>query len=81
MSGGQLRVWSILGVLSLALVLAGAEGPARAQSAGEDASVAGSTRVPLLEDKISDQDAALRGMIQEISAVGAELDRAQCAGG
>src|SRR5919106_1145888 len=32
MSGGQLRVWSILGVLSLALVLAGAEGPARAQS-------------------------------------------------
>jgi soluble lytic murein transglycosylase-like protein len=31
----------------------------------------------LLEDKISDQDAALRGMIQEISTVGAELDRAQ----
>ncbi|MDQ2672923.1 MAG: hypothetical protein M3Y38_08925, partial [Actinomycetota bacterium] len=31
----------------------------------------------MLEDKISDQDAALRGMIQEISTVGAELDRAQ----
>ena len=77
MSGGQLRVWSILGVLSVALVLAGAEGPVRAQSADEDASVAGSTRVPLLEDKISDQDAALRDMIQEISTVGAELDRAQ----
>jgi peptidoglycan hydrolase CwlO-like protein len=75
MSGGQLRVWSILGALSLALVLAGAEG--RAQSADEDASVAGSTRVPLLEVKISDQDAALGDMIQEISTVGAELDREQ----
>jgi peptidoglycan hydrolase CwlO-like protein len=75
MSGGQLRVWSILGALSLALVLARAEG--RAQSADEDASVAGSTRVPLLEVKISDQDAALGDMIQEISTVGAELDRAQ----
>jgi peptidoglycan hydrolase CwlO-like protein len=31
----------------------------------------------LLEGKISDQDAALRDMIQEISTVGAELDRAQ----
>jgi peptidoglycan hydrolase CwlO-like protein len=77
MSGGQLRVWSILGVLTFALVLAGAEGPARAQSGDDDASVARSTRVPLLEDKISDQDAALRSMIQEISTVGAELDRAQ----
>jgi peptidoglycan hydrolase CwlO-like protein len=77
MSGGQLRVWSILGVLSLALVLVGAEGLARAQSEDEDASVAGSTRVPLLEDKISDQDAALGDMIEEISTVGAELDRAQ----
>ncbi|HVD35000.1 MAG TPA: lytic murein transglycosylase [Rubrobacter sp.] len=77
MSGGHLRVWSILGVLSLALVLAGTEEPARAQSADEAASVAGSTRVPLLEGKISDQDAALRDVLQEISTVGAELDRAQ----
>jgi peptidoglycan hydrolase CwlO-like protein len=77
MSGGQLRVWLVLGVLSLALVLAGAEGPARAQSEAEDVSVAESTRVPLLEDKISDQDAALADMIEEISTVGAELDRAQ----
>ena len=77
MSGGQLRVWPVLGVLSIALVLAGAEGPARAQSEAEDVSVAGSTRVPLLEDKISDQDAALADMIEEISTVGAELDRAQ----
>jgi membrane-bound lytic murein transglycosylase B len=77
MSGGHLRVWSILGVLSLALVLAGTEELARAQSADEAASVAGSTRVPLLEGKISDQDAALRDVLQEISTVGAELDRAQ----
>ena len=77
MSGGHLRVWSILGVLSLALVLAGTEEPALAQSADEAASVAGSTRVPLLEGKISDQDAALRDVLQEISTVGAELDRAQ----
>jgi membrane-bound lytic murein transglycosylase B len=77
MSGGHLRVWSILGVLSLALVLAGTEEPALAQSADEAASVAGSTRVPLLEGKISDQDAALRDMLREISTVGAELDRAQ----
>jgi soluble lytic murein transglycosylase-like protein len=77
MSGGQLRLWSILGVLSIALVLAGSEGPVRAQSAGEDTSVARATRVPLLEAKISDQDAALRDMIQEISTVGADLDRAQ----
>ena len=77
MSGGQLRVWSVLGVLAFALVLAGAEGPARAQSEDADASAAGSTRVPLLEDKIGDQDAALRGLIREISTVGAELDLAQ----
>jgi peptidoglycan hydrolase CwlO-like protein len=77
MSGGQLRVWSLVGVLSLAFILAATEEPARAQSEDEDASVAGSMRVPLLEGKISDQDAALRDMIQEISTVGAELDRAQ----
>jgi soluble lytic murein transglycosylase-like protein len=75
--GGRLRVWPVVGVLSIALVLAGAEGPARAQSEAEDVSVAGSTRAPLLEDKISDQDAALAEMIEEISTVGAELDRAQ----
>jgi soluble lytic murein transglycosylase-like protein len=77
MSGGQLRVWSILGVLTLALVLAGKEGPAQAQSEDGGGSVRGSTRMPLLEAKISDQDAALRVMIQEISTVGAELNRAQ----
>jgi peptidoglycan hydrolase CwlO-like protein len=77
MSGGRLRVWWIFGVLALALVLAGEEGPAQAQSESGGASVRGATRVPLLEAKISDQDAALREMIQEISTVGAELNRAQ----
>src|SRR5215212_1209485 len=80
MSGGRLRDWAILGVLSLVFVYAGAagaQGPARAQDAIEGASVAGSTRVPVLEAKISDQDAALRDSIQEISTVGAKLDQAQ----
>jgi peptidoglycan hydrolase CwlO-like protein len=75
MSGGQLKASVILGVLSMAFVYAGAQGPA--QGATEDASVAGSARMPMLEAKISDQDAALRDSIREISTVGAELDRAQ----
>ena len=74
MSGGQRKVSAILGILSLVFVYAGAAG---AQGATEDASVAGSGRMPTLEAKISDQDAALRGSIREISTVGAELDRAQ----
>ena len=78
MSGGQLKVSAILGVLSLAFVCAGAAGAqGPAQGATEDATVAGSARMPMLEAKISDQDAALRDSIREISTVGAELDRAQ----
>jgi len=73
-SDGQRKVSAILGILSLVFVYAGAAG---AQGATEDASVAGSGRMPTLEAKISDQDAALRGSIREISTVGAELDRAQ----
>jgi len=49
----------------------------QAQRAPEDASVAGSSQAPMLEAKISGQDAALRESIEEISAVGAELDRTQ----
>jgi len=83
MWGGQLKFWVILGVLSLALVcagVAGAQGPAGAEYTAEDAGVTGSARVPLLEAleaKISDQDAALRDSIKEISTVGDELDLAQ----
>src|SRR5215210_417413 len=78
MSGGQFKVSAILGVLSLAFVCAGAagaQGPAR--GATEDTTIAGSERMPMLEAKISDQDAALQDSIREISTVGAELDRAQ----
>ncbi|CAA9458262.1 MAG: GH23 [uncultured Rubrobacteraceae bacterium] len=78
MSGGQFKVSAILGVLSLAFMCAGAaeaQGPAR--GATEDTTIAGSERMPMLEAKISDQDAALRDSIREISTVGAELDRAQ----
>jgi peptidoglycan hydrolase CwlO-like protein len=80
MSGGQLRTFAVLGVLSLAFVYtgaAGAQGTVRGQHAAEDASVAGSTRQPILEAKISDQDAALRETIKEVSTVGAELGQAQ----
>ena len=80
MSGGRLRIFAILGVLSLVFVYAvaaGAQGPVRAQLAAEDSDAAGFTRVPILEAKIGDQDAALRESIEEITAVGAELDRAQ----
>ena len=80
MSGGRPRDWTILGVLSLALVFAGVAGaqePTRTQDVTEDAPTSGSTRMPMLKTKISDQDAALRDTIQEISAVGAELERAQ----
>jgi peptidoglycan hydrolase CwlO-like protein len=80
LSGGRLRVWAILGVLSLALAhagAAGAQGPAQTQYETEEAALAESTRVPDLEAKVRDQDAALRDRIEEISAVGAELEEAQ----
>jgi membrane-bound lytic murein transglycosylase B len=75
MSGGRLRIFAVLGVLSLACVYAGAaQGQARGQQAAGDA---GSTRQPMLEAKISDQDSALRETIKEVAAVGAELGQAQ----
>jgi peptidoglycan hydrolase CwlO-like protein len=78
MLGGRLRIFAVLGVLSLVFVCAGAaQGQVRAESAGDDATSAGSGRAPMLEAKISDQDAALRKTIQEISTVGAELEAAQ----
>jgi peptidoglycan hydrolase CwlO-like protein len=78
MLGGRLRIFAVLGVLSLVFVCAGAaQGQVRAESAGDDATSAGSGRAPMLEAKISDQDAALRKTIQEISTVGAELEGAQ----
>jgi membrane-bound lytic murein transglycosylase B len=80
MWGGRLRIFAVLGVLSLVFVYAGAagaQGQVRAERAGYDASSTGSERAPLLEAKIGDQDAALRKTIQELSTVGAELELAQ----
>ena len=80
MSGGRLRVWAVLGVLLLALGYAGgagAQSPAQTQYDTEGASLARTTRIPDLEDRVRDQDAALRDRIEEISAVGAELEEAQ----
>jgi membrane-bound lytic murein transglycosylase B len=80
LSGERLRLWVILGVLSLAFAhagAAGAQGPAQTQYATEEESLAGSTRAPVLEARYRDQDAALRDRIDEISTVGAELEGAQ----
>jgi peptidoglycan hydrolase CwlO-like protein len=78
MLGGRLRIFAVLGVLSLVCVYTGAaQGQVRAERAGDDASSTGSGWAPMLEAKISDQDAALRKTIQEIATVGAELERAQ----
>jgi peptidoglycan hydrolase CwlO-like protein len=78
MLGGRLRIFAVSGVLSLVFVCAGAaQGQVRAERAGDYASSTGSGRAPMLEAKISDQDAALRETIQEISTVGAELEGAQ----
>ncbi len=70
----------ILGVLSLACAHAGAAGaqsPAQTQYETGDASLAGSTRAPVLEARVRDQDAALQDRIDEITAVGAALEAAQ----
>ncbi|HET7272948.1 MAG TPA: hypothetical protein VFI90_17890, partial [Rubrobacter sp.] len=80
MSGGRLRLWVILGALSLAFAHAGvavAQGPAQEQYATGETSLAGSTRVPDLEARVRDQDAELRDRIEEISTVGADLEEAQ----
>jgi peptidoglycan hydrolase CwlO-like protein len=80
LSGGRLRVWAVLGALLLALGYAGgagAQSPAQTQYDTEGASLARTTRIPDLEDRVRDQDAALRDRIEEISAVGAELEEAQ----
>jgi peptidoglycan hydrolase CwlO-like protein len=77
MLGGRSRIFAVLGVLSLVCVYAGAaQGQVRAERAGGESST-GSGRAHLLEAKVSDQDAALRKTIQEISTVGAELEGAQ----
>jgi soluble lytic murein transglycosylase-like protein len=43
----------------------------------EEETLKGTTRVPVLEARVREQDASLRDRIQEISTVGAELEEAQ----
>lgn len=80
MAGGRLRIWAVLGVLTLAFTYAGAAGAqsqARPQFATEGESHAGSARILALEARVGEQDAALRDRIEEITAVGDGLERAQ----
>ncbi len=82
MAGGRLRVWVVLGVAaSLAAFPAGvawAQSPAEIQYEAEPSSAdASASRVPELEARVGEQDAALERGIGEISAVGDELEEAQ----
>jgi peptidoglycan hydrolase CwlO-like protein len=68
LSGRRAGIWAILGVVTLAT---GVTGVAGAQP-GERAA-----RIPVLEQRVEEQDDSLREQIDEISAVGAELEEAQ----
>jgi peptidoglycan hydrolase CwlO-like protein len=71
---------AILCVLALTMAYAtsaGAEDAARAQRPSEGGTPAESGREAVLEARVEEQDAALRERIEEITAVGRELERAQ----
>jgi peptidoglycan hydrolase CwlO-like protein len=68
LSGRWARIWAVLGVVTLA---AGVTGVAGAQTEERAA------RIPVLEQRVEEQDDSLREQIGEISAVGAELEEAQ----
>jgi peptidoglycan hydrolase CwlO-like protein len=73
-------MWAVLCVLALVLAYArsaGAEDTARTRHAAEGGTPAGSGREAAFEARVEKQDAALRGRIKEITAVGSELERAQ----
>jgi peptidoglycan hydrolase CwlO-like protein len=76
--GRRSGTWAVLCVLALVLAharSAGAEGTAR--HAAEVADPAGSGREAALEVRVEERDAALRERIEEITAVGSGLERAQ----
>jgi peptidoglycan hydrolase CwlO-like protein len=73
LAGRRVRIWVILGVLSLG---AGSAGTAGAQTVVEGPAVR-STEIPVLKAQVEEQSAVLEGQIGEISAVGAELEEAQ----
>ncbi len=70
---GRAKILAVLGVLSLAGGLAGAAG---AQTV-ERGSAAPADEIPVLEAQVEEQDALLRTRIDEISAVGVELEETQ----
>lgn len=70
--GWRTRVWLATGVSSLVFVSAGVAG---AESIGDTSTRAG--EVSTLEARVEGQDASLRSRIDEVSAVGAELEEAQ----
>jgi len=73
-------MWAVLCVLALVLAdatSAGAKDTTRAQHAVEGGTPAGSGREAALEARDEEQDAALRERIEEITAIGSELERAQ----
>jgi Transglycosylase SLT domain len=70
---GRARVGAVLGVLALGTGLAGVAG---AQAEKEE-STARTEKIPVLEAQVEERDAILEEQIDEISAVGAELEDAQ----
>jgi peptidoglycan hydrolase CwlO-like protein len=76
----RLRVWVALGaaasLTAISAGVAGAQSPAEVQY-GTEAPSAVSSRLPELEARMGEQDAALEQRIGEISAVGAELEEVQ----
>ena len=80
MPGRRPAMWAVLCVLALVLAYApsaGAEDTTRAQHAAEGGTPAGAGREAALEARVEEQDAALRERIEDITAVGSELERAQ----
>ena len=73
MVGRRVRIWAVLGGMSLA---AGLAGVAQAQPV-EKAPVARTAEIPVLEARVEEQDASLEAQIGEVSAVGAELEVTQ----
>ena len=75
MAGRRAGVWAALVVFWL---VAGFTGTAAAQTpAGEQYAASQADEIPVLEARVEEQKASLRGKIGEISAVGAELEEAQ----
>ena len=76
MTGGWLRIWSVVVAASLAVLFAGAAGarsPAEDQYEAEPRPVA-PLRAPELETRMGEQEASLRRRIEEVAEVGERLE-------